>query len=341
MKITSPYCHTYDPEKEESKILPSWFNLNITDSNNLNFFFYNEKDLKYKTGSLDLIFLANRKILNLESDENLLTLLPELNFDAQSEFYNLTSFLFLRKSSFISFFVENMIDVPICFKKSKSLKRKNFELNLLKFVNLLMRQGKKEKTIKQFNTSFFNFFLAFKITTLWKNTTVFDWIDLFFFFNNSFKHFEDGVFDDVESQAISPLLFNNFIVANGKLVQNNFFIKNFIQSKISPITPVFSYFIYNVDKNVRKFSRGKSGKYLFIWKYIAPYKRLYVTFKWIFKDVTFNAKPTFLKRVEDTFLNLTLNPQDSFAWKSKNYTYAYIFKNMRKSLMANLKTIAK
>lgn len=313
----------------------------MTNPNNLNFFFYNEKNLKYKTNTTDLIFLANRKILNSWTNENLLTSLPESNFDTQLEFYNTTSFLFLRGSSFISFFIENMIDVPICFKKSKSLKRKNFELNLLKFVNLLMRQGKKEKTIKQFNTSFFNFFFAFKVDILWKNTTVFDWIDLFFFFNNSFKYFGSDVFNDIGKEATAPLLFNNFIIKNGKLIQNNFFVKNFIRAKISLVAPVFSYFIYNVDKNVRKFSRGKSGKYLFIWKYIAPYKRPYVTLKWIFKDITFNGKFTFLKRIEDTFLNLTVDPHQSFAWKSKNYTYGYIFKNMRKSLMTNLKTIAK
>jgi ribosomal protein S7 len=41
-----------------------------------------------------------------------------------------------------------MVDVPICFKKSRSLKTKNFELPLLKFSNLLMRKGKKDKIIR-------------------------------------------------------------------------------------------------------------------------------------------------------------------------------------------------
>jgi hypothetical protein len=35
------------------------------------------------------------------------------------------------------------------------------------------------------------------------------------------------------------------------------FIKNFLIKLLSQISPVFSYFIYSVDKNVRKFSRGK------------------------------------------------------------------------------------
>jgi hypothetical protein len=53
-----------------------------------------------------------------------------------SSFFN--DFNYIRNSSFIKFFINNMIDIPICFKKSKSLKLKNFELPLLKFCNFLM-----------------------------------------------------------------------------------------------------------------------------------------------------------------------------------------------------------
>jgi ribosomal protein S7 len=41
-----------------------------------------------------------------------------------------------------------MIDVPICFQKSSSLKTKNFELPLLKFSNFIMKKGKREQTLK-------------------------------------------------------------------------------------------------------------------------------------------------------------------------------------------------
>jgi hypothetical protein len=35
-------------------------------------------------------------------------------------------------------------------------------------------------------------------------------------------------------------------------------------SKLTQFKPVFNFFVYNVDKNIKKFSRGKSGKYVFI-----------------------------------------------------------------------------
>jgi hypothetical protein len=59
-------------------------------------------------------------------------------------------------------------------------------------------------------------------------------------------------------------MYNNFITNNEKTPQISFFIKNFFLKKISNLKPVFGYFIYNVDKNIRKYSRGKSGKYTFI-----------------------------------------------------------------------------
>jgi hypothetical protein len=49
-----------------------------------------------------------------------------------------------------------------------------------------------------------------------------------------------------------------------KVVSKDFFVKNYLLGKLSQIIPVFSFFIYSVDKNVRKFSRGKSGKYVFV-----------------------------------------------------------------------------
>jgi ribosomal protein S7 len=62
-----------------------------------------------------------------------------------------------------------MIDVPICFKKTKSIKFKNFELPLLKFTNLLMRKGKKEKMIKTLFLAFFSFIHFLKTNFFFKS----------------------------------------------------------------------------------------------------------------------------------------------------------------------------
>ena len=43
--------------------------------------------------------------------------------------------------------------------------------------------------------------------------------------------------------------------------------------------PLFSFYVKKVDKLKRKHSRGKSGKYSIIWKYIPRYKRMLTTLR--------------------------------------------------------------
>jgi hypothetical protein len=104
--------------------------------------------------------------------------------------------------------------------------------------------------------------------------------------------------------------------------------------------PIFSFFIYNVEKNVRKFSRNKSGKYLFIWKYIPAYKRFKVSLKLIAKRVKFYNYKTFEERVFNLLIDLHLNEKKNFLTKRKNFIYNYVFKNFKKTLMTNYRTIS-
>jgi hypothetical protein len=51
-----------------------------------------------------------------------------------------------------------MLDIPYCFKKSKSLKNGTFERPLFKFINILMTHGRFEKMSRFFskNSYFLN-----------------------------------------------------------------------------------------------------------------------------------------------------------------------------------------
>lgn len=158
--------------------------------------------------------------------------------------FHYESFFFFKNSSYISFFLNNMIDVPVCFKKSKSLKRKSFELPILKLFNLIMLKGKKEKTFKiLFKNYFSNFFEI-------NNSGFFNLYlnSIHFFFNNS-----------------KPFIVKNdssFLTNNG-LLSETLFKCDFLKI-LNKIIPIFAYHVYSVDKNVRKYSRGKSGKYIFV-----------------------------------------------------------------------------
>lgn len=311
-------------KKNNTSILNTFF---------LNFFFEEKINIYLKNNSAH----SNLPVLDNFNQYN--------DFFFQNLFYFKNSiyksFLYLRRSSFINFFIENMIDVPICFKKTKSVKFKNFELPALKFTNLLMRKGKKEKMLKLLFTTFFFFFNYLKNNLFFKSIFFKNWLEMYLTLTNIFLKNFSNQHQSFPISVSSQIMYNNFIHNNEKIAYTSFFIKNFFLKHISNLKPIFGYFIYNVDKNIRKFSRGKSGKYTFIWKYIAPYKRLYVAFRWILKDIKFNSNKTMTKRLFETFFLLLFNLENSFSFKSKTYSYNYVFKNFKKTLMVSLKTINK
>lgn len=249
---------------------------------------------------------------------------------------NYEDFFYFKNSSYISFFLNNMIDVPVCFKKSPSLKRKSFELPNLKLFNLIMRQGKKEKTIRNLLFNYlknkhlnkFDIINNIKFGTFYANSLIFYFYDFLTFFSLSSKKIKnfDNFWDLDEKPSL--LRFNlNF--------RDNFLIN------IDKISPVFAYFIYSVDKNVRKYSRGKSGKYIFIWKYIASYKRKYQALRWLSKELKFRFEKKFFERFNAVIFNLQTTPHLTFAWKSKVFSHNYVFRNFKKTLMTSLNTVVK
>ena len=58
-----------------------------------------------------------------------------------------------------------MVDIPICFKKSPSLRYKSFELPILKFSNFLMQKGKREKILRALFFAANSLFSKFKKNT--------------------------------------------------------------------------------------------------------------------------------------------------------------------------------
>ncbi len=274
----------------------------------------------------------------------------EVDLFEETKNSQLESYLFLKKPSFISFFINHFIDVPICFKKSKSLRRKNFELPLLKICALLMKKGKKEKTINFFfkvfrekSSNFFDNFTPFSNNFIWiedylllinrlyiQNTNT-----LLFLNSNVVEALETSDEDLKESTEDES---EQKLIENSKDSHTKLIIKNKILENLMFVNPVFAYFIYSVDKDVRKFSRGKSGKYRFVWKYIAPYKRAHIVLKWLVKEIKFINEKTFQKRISKMFFLLNNSPQNTFTWKSKNFSHNYVFRNFKKTLMTTLKT---
>jgi hypothetical protein len=75
-----------------------------------------------------------------------------------------------------------------------------------------------------------------------------------------------------------------------------------------------------------------------VWKFVAPFKRKYLAMKWIAKDIKFYQNKKMQDRLLEAFSNISLNPEKSFAWRSRTFSHNYVFKNFRKTLMSSLKT---
>lgn len=335
------------------------------------FFFYNSNVFKYKflLNSSDNAVLKKNNSFNFENFDDIIKNSPESSFSnpqIADDFFN--KYLNKKKFSFTNFFIDNLIDVPICFKKSKSVKRKIFTFPILKFSNYFLKNGKKEKINKTLLLSLAKVTEILNKTRVRGNSFLHNWLHFYLIFNENL-YFNGYLIQtarsfnfDTEKEPLSlrfsdetqtsepengkikkekfdiELLNLNYLVNSGKKVNLNFFYKNIIETLFFKVTPVFSFFIYSVDKNIRKFSRGKSGKYVFLWKYIAPYKRHYLIMKWIAKDCKFYQDKKFVDRLTQAFVNVLINEDKSFVHKSKIFSHNYVFKNFKKTLFTNFKT---
>jgi hypothetical protein len=338
--ISTKYYIKKDEDELLSK-LPHWYYLYKFNYENSNFYFLvnNFFQLNSNFNSF-FVNYSNSNLNSYDSSKDYKKLFPSAYDYSSQDISFLNDYLYIRNSSFIDFFLNNMIDVPICFKKSSSLKTRNFELPLLKFSNFLMWEGKREKIVRTLFKSFRFFFNFFKFNKLKNSTDLASWFSLYNltnFFNFNFSVNSSFKFNYNFQNPISLNHSNNLTILE-KTLNFTFFLKNYLYFLLSKVSPIFSYFIYSVDKNIRKYSRGKSGKYTFIWKFVAPYKRIKLSTRLIVKDIKFYQSRRFKERLAKTFENLYFSPEKSFSWKSKTFSHNYVFRNFRKSLMSSLRT---
>lgn len=338
------YFYGFEIENNNTRLLFNWKNFSQINPSYTNFFFLNIKNHAFFDSSTFIQnnnnFFTNFQLYesaNMDTEQYV----PIVNNDFFNEENIFENFLNIRKFSFISFFINNLLDVPICFRKSKSLKTKNFELFFLKFSNLLMRKGKREKTIRDMLGSFFHFFDKIEEEKFKQKIYIFNWFDLFLMTTNKINLFNDKNWVALSNEETISLRFAHSFFLNEKEFEISSFIKNLLYTHLTQLSPMFTYFIYNVDKNIRKYTRGKSGKYTFVWKYLAPYKRKYLVFRWFLKELKFDENRRLQSRLISMFNKIVFNLNQTHAWRIKNYTYAFIFKNFRKTFMTNLKTVSK
>jgi hypothetical protein len=307
---------------------------------------FSTKNLRYYDINSDLTFNDNEFFINnytlyrsRDCYTNLVSPLKdsvEASLNQEVEDLNVAKhFSFLRQSTITSFFTANMIDMPVCFKKSKSLYSKTFEIPLLKLSNILMRAGLRGNTIKTVTLSFTQCF--HEVMCMVHKVDFIGWRFLYSYILSTRLNL-DGLVTNTKGNPEVGLDPQHRILDGGYEFNGLYFLKTLLFEKLEKYSPLFSFYIRKVDKSVRKNSRGKSGKYTLVWKYIPVYKRLYVNIRWLLRDLKFQKFKTFTERLTSVLETFLLTPHLSFVCKLRRFTHFFVFKNYKKSLLKTLKS---
>ena len=249
----------------------------------------------------------------------------------------LEHFNFLRQSTIKSFFNAQLVDVPICFQKSKSLYTPTFEIPLIKMSNMIMRSGLRGQVMQTLTTSFAHFFHSL-VTDLTPSDSL-TWVQVHHLLDNLLAH-RDGNFRGIGSTvAGAPTIRAEHTFEDLRVKFNHKSSFNYLLFEtLAKNAPIFSFYIRKVDKSIRKNSRGKSGKYTIIWKYVPVYKRLYVTLRWLLKELKFHKLQTFEKRVIQMLHTLLVDPSSSFVMRLRRFVHGFVFYNYKTTLLKNLRS---
>lgn len=122
-----------------------------------------------------------------------------------------------------------------------------------------------------------------------------------------------------------------FMYIKFKYSGNNFF--NIFINKIYKNSFFFYIHFIKVHKNIRKFSRGKSGKYRAVYKYVPIFKRLKTTLKIFFREVRIKKVNKYFDSLLSCLFNFVFKRNKSLINFIKNNTYKKLYKKYKYSIL--------
>ena len=274
---------------------------------------------------------------NVIQDKTLLTRKEGLD-DVHDEWFILHKHNHLATLGFYDFFIENKIDIPSCFQKSNSLLRPQRELKILQFITYFMRHGLKLKTQNTFMVSLNSFFSSHY--SVMQQSTNLSWRFIFSTLQNNY-YTSKGNYVTTRSYINNSIPYNHYLNSSSKNISSELDMYNILYKNILSLSSMFSFYIYKVDKKIFKNTRGKSGKFTFIWKFIAPYKRLSWVMYWLAKEIKLKPGRTFDQRFQSLFHDILFSPQTTWVSKVKRFSYNYVYRNSRSTLAETYRTVTK
>ena len=138
-----------------------------------------------------------------------------------------------------------------------------------------------------------------------------------------------------QNQTLYSSLYINYFKFN----KAQFSFENHILSLFKQIKPIFSFYIYDVGKMAWKHSRGKTGRFKLIWKYIPQYKRLLRLIQWFNKEFRSLPFKNLNQKIFNLLLIYTFNFKKTLSYKITKFSHNYVYKNFKFSFLKTLRTI--
>lgn len=243
-------------------------------------------------------------------------------------------------TTFESFFALNLVDIPICFRKSKSLYR-DLSFNMKsRLINNVARHGRKEYVRIIYSNALST--IIEKLASVNVPNTV----------NSRVTWKYTYLALALRSQNSNPILFNEFLLKNLVLenadslvhspedyfLEDRSVIETSLTKTLVNFSPVFAFYVKQVDKLKRKHSRGKSGKYSISWKYVPEYKRMWVLIRWLAKDIKFQKARTLSLKILNSLDSLYFSQSTHLVYQLRQFVHRFVFQNYKKSLLKTLRS---
>lgn len=267
--------------------------------------------------------------LNYE-DDSIKYGLPEDDLDEIFNFKSIDFYKGFSQSELLTYFKELGADTPQALNAVVSYHRTAFKTRLLRFNNYLHRSGKRLKFLLLVLKALDAVTQTHKSVLYSSQSPHYNWRELLFissFFVN--KRHSIQMFDTPPTQHTSfSLVFQKLnLLTDTNLTPDNPVFKNLLK-----VDTLFSFYVYKVDKHLFKNSRGKSGKFTFVWKYVPAYKRFNLISHWFMRELRITPGKTLEIRLINLFTTFSTNPHNSWLWKVKKFSAIFVYSNLRNSL---------
>jgi len=269
-------------------------------------------------------FLTERVLFPLHDVVNVY---PNESIDSSSDYVLADFYTNFSKSEMLLYFKGLQVDVPCVLASIASYRRTASTTRLSRFNNYFHRGGKKLKFMLVLLKAYDQVFNAvYPLTNSVRQ--VCHWREV-----HGALHFYTNGFSPQEQVTSFGSTWDRsrFLPAETPSL-DKFLFKNLLKLDL-----LFSFYVYKVDKHLYKNSRGKSGKFTFVWKYVPPYKRFNLISCWFMRELKVTPGKTLHDRVVGMLHLFVTNFRKSWLWKVKKFSSIFVYSKLRTSLARDYK----